>query len=323
VALCTCNGVRYVGEQVRSICMQTRPPWEIVISDDASKDGCVEAASRAVEECNVSAERPVALRVLRNTTALRVTKNFEQAVRACQGDLIALSDQDDVWAPEKLALMAGQFEQRPDLLLLHSDARLVDGARRDLGQSLFHALEVTPAERERIHGGRAFDVLLRRNLVTGATTVFRRSLLDSALPFPAEWLHDEWLSFIAAAIGRVDLLEEPLIEYRQHGTNQVGEKRHTLLDKVRKATDPRGDKHVERARKAELFLQRLIDLGDRVPSAHIEKAQLKLAHQRFCAALPKSRIARCAPVLREAMAGRYGEFGRGINDVARDLLAQA
>ena len=324
VAICTHNGARFIGEQIRSICLQTRPPLEIVLSDDASTDGCVEIAREAVEECNRERSgSPVELRVLENTTPLRVTKNFEQAVRGCKGVLIALSDQDDVWPPDRLARMAAQFERRPELLLLHTDARLVDDARNDLGQTLFHALEVEPVEVERIHGGRAFDVLLRRNLATGATTVFRRSLLDAALPFPSEWLHDEWLGIIAAATGRVDLLEDLLIDYRQHDANQLGARRDTFVDKVRKALGSRGDIHVKRAYKAELLLSRLLDLGDRVPAPYIEKARLKLAHQRFRAELPRLRIARCVPVLREVMTGRYNRFGRGFRGVVRDLFEAA
>lgn len=324
MALCTYNGARFIDEQVRSICLQSLPPREIVISDDASSDGCVDVAQRVVDECNgLGKGSPIALRILRNATALRVTKNFEQAVRACEGDLIALSDQDDVWVPQRLERMVEQFVRRSDLLLLHTDARLVDGVGADLGQTLFHALEVEPVELERIHGGRAFDVLLRRNLVTGATTVFRRSLLNAALPFPAEWLHDEWLGVIAAAIGRVDLLEEQMIDYRQHGANQVGARRDAFVDKVRKAIGSRGDTHIKRAYKAELLLQRLRELGDAVPTSFIEKAELKLAHQRFRAALPKARMARCLPVLREVMTGRYNRFGRGVRGIVRDLFEAA
>lgn len=321
VALCTYNGARFIREQIRSICRQSLPAREIVLSDDASSDGCVEIALRTVDDCN--RERPahaVAVRVLRNTAALRVTKNFEQAALACEGDLIALSDQDDVWRPERLERMAGEFERRPDLLLLHTDARLVDGERKDLRQSLFHALEVQPFELNWIHGGNAFDVFLRRNLVTGATTVFRRALLEDAAPFPVEWLHDEWLGIIAAAVGRVDLLEEDLIEYRQHESNQIGARRDSFIGKVRKALASRGDRNAQRARKAELLLARLLEVGDRVPAATIEKARSKLEHQRFRAALPARRIARCLPVLREAMTGRYNKFGRGARGVVRDLF---
>ena len=321
VALCTYNGARYIGEQVRSICLQTLPPSEIVLSDDASTDGCVELAQAALETCQ--RERPglsIRFKAIRNAKALRVTKNFEQAASACTGDLVALSDQDDVWHPERLARMVAEFEARPDLLLLHTDARLVDGSLEPLGNTLFHALEVKPFERAWIHGGRAFDVFLRRNLVTGATTLFRRSLLEQALPFPKEWLHDEWLGIVAAAIGRVDVLEQELIDYRQHESNQIGARRDSFMGKVRKALASRGTTHQERARKAELLLERLQSLGDQVAADTIQKLRDKLEHQRFRAALPASRLARCVPVLREAMTGRYEKFGRGARGVVRDLF---
>jgi glycosyltransferase involved in cell wall biosynthesis len=321
VALCTYNGARFLREQVGSICLQTRPPVEIVLSDDASRDGSVEVVRAAVAEC--AAERPgppIALRVFENPVALRVVKNFEQAISACTSELIALSDQDDVWMPDRLALMVAHFEQDANLMLLHTDARLVDSERRDLNQTLFHALEVTPLELAQVHGGKAFDALLRRNLVTGATTVFRRALLADALPLPIEWVHDEWLAIVASTTARVDLLEQPLIEYRQHESNQIGARRDTFKEKVRKALASRGNTHVERAIKAELLLERLLQLGDRVPPEIIAKVRSKIVHQRFRAALPASRLARIVPIAREAITGRYDKFGRGVRGVVRDLF---
>ncbi|MFH0132298.1 glycosyltransferase family 2 protein [Variovorax sp. VaC1] len=321
VALCTYNGERFVREQVRSICLQTRPPMEIVLSDDASRDDCVAVARAAVDEC--MREKPglhVQLRVLANPVALRVVKNFEQAVRACTGTLIALSDQDDVWYPDRLERLVAEFNRRPDLLLLHSDARLVDAQGAALGGTLFHAIEVTPHELQRMHGGQAFDVLLRRNVVTGATTVFRRTLLESALPFPVEWVHDEWLAIVASAVGRVDTVEDSLIDYRQHESNQIGARRDSFMGKVRKALASRGNTHVERAYKAELLLAQLERLGAAVDPATVDKVRGKLEHQNFRARLPASRIARCMPVLREAMTGRYDKFGRGVRGVVRDLF---
>ena len=320
-ALCTYNGARFIGEQVRSIALQSLPPCEIVLSDDASTDDCIALARASLDAC--LQERPglsIDLRVFRNATSLRVTKNFEQAAGACSGDLIALCDQDDVWHPDRLARMVAEFNARPDLLLLHTDARLVDSQRQDLGQTLFHALEVERFELDWIHGGRAFDVFLRRNLVTGATTVFRRTLLADALPFPKEWVHDEWLAIVASAVGRVDVLEEALVDYRQHESNQIGARRDSFMGKVRKALASRGTTHADRAFKAQLLLERLTTLGDRVAPDTIHKLRDKLVHQRFRAALPPSRLARCVPVLREALTGRYDKFGRGVRGVVRDLF---
>ena len=321
VALCTFNGARFVREQVRSICLQTRAPLEIVLSDDGSQDNSIEVARATVLECK--AARPglsVELRVLQNAAPLRVTKNFEQAVRACRGDLIALSDQDDVWTPTRLERMVAQFEARPELLLLHSDARLVAADGAALDTTLFNALEVAPFELEQIHQGHAFDVLLRRNLVTGATLVLRRSLLQGALPFPPQWLHDEWLAIIAAAIGTVDVIADPLIEYRQHGANQVGAKRPSIAFKIGKAFVARGTRYQTRLDKAVVLEQRLAELADQVSHSALDKIRGKVAHQRFRAALPKARLRRLLPVMREGWSGRYSQFGQGVYNAVRDLL---
>ena len=318
VALCTRNGARYLPEQIRSICAQRRLPQEIVLSDDGSTDDTMAVVRDTLASCG--AANPIVLREFNNMPPLGVTRNFEQAVRACSHDLIALCDQDDVWQPDRLARMVAQFEARPDLLLLHSDARLVDGDLKPLGSTLFHALEVTTCELAAIHSGGAFGVLLRRNLVTGATTVFRRDLLEAALPFPPEWVHDEWLAAIASAIGRVDVLPETTIDYRQHASNQIGARRLTLTEKVAKAFARRGDKHVGRLRRAEALLQRLAQLGARVPPTCLEAQRDKVAHQRFRTELAVARPLRVLPILREAARGRYARFGRGGHAIAQDLL---
>lgn len=318
VALCTRNGARFLPEQVRSICMQDPPPRQIVVSDDGSTDGSVEVVRKTIAECG--AAQTIELIVFENNPPLGVTRNFEHAVRACTHPLIALSDHDDVWHAGRLARMAAQFEARPELLLLHTDARLVDAQGQPLGTSLFHALEVQSAELHAIASGRAFDVLLRRNLVTGATTMFRRSLLEAALPFPPEWVHDEWLGAIAAATGVMDVLPEPLIDYRQHASNQIGARRLSLGQKIAKAFDSRGDKHARRLQRAQALLRRLEQLGHRVPAAIVQAQHEKVAHQRFRAGLPASRLARIGSIAAEALRGRYSRFGRPGQAIVQDLL---
>lgn len=318
VALCTRNGARYLPEQIHSICTQAPLPREIIVSDDGSSDDTLAVVRDTIARCGVADQ--IALRVFGNTPPLGVTRNFEQAVRACSHELIVLCDQDDVWHPGRLARMAAQFEARPDLLLLHTDARLVDAELKPLGSTLFHALEVQPAELEAIAHGDAFSVLLRRNLVTGATTMFRKTLLDAALPFAPEWVHDEWLAAIASATGRMDVLPEPTIDYRQHASNQIGARRLTLSEKIAKAFAERGDKHVARLHRADALLQRLLQLGDRVPAARLDAQRAKVAHQRFRAELPRARPLRVVPILVEAARGRYARFGRGGHAIAQDLL---
>ena len=313
VAMGTHNGAAYLAEQLESILQQSLQPVEIVLSDDASTDDTVEIARRVIGS-------RIPLTVLRNATALGVTANFEQATLACTGELIALSDQDDVWAPERLAAAAAEFAAHPDLLLLHGDARLVDPRGVPIGQTLFEALEVTTRERELVHTGRAFETLLRRNLATGATTVFRRTLLASAAPFPRGWVHDEWLAVIAAAIGDVDLLDTALVDYRQHGANQIGASRLSFAGKVRRVMEPRLLRNQRLAANFAVLEAKLEALGAAVTPAKLALARGKAAHERVRLALPAVPVLRLGPVLREVASGGYRQFSRGRGDILRDLV---
>jgi glycosyltransferase involved in cell wall biosynthesis len=321
VALCTHNGERFIGEQLASILDQTHPPAEIVLSDDASGDETV-ARARAVV-ARFRAERPestVRLRVLENPVALGVARNFEQAILACANELIALSDQDDIWLPSRLERAVAVFDLRPDLLLLHSDAFLVDESGGRLDATLLQALEVSDSVQGAIHGGAAFEQLMKRNLVTGATTMIRRRLLDWAIPFPAEWVHDEWLAIVAAAVGELEVLPDPLISYRQHASNQIGARRLSVLGKFRRLMEPGTGRNRRLLDRATVLANRLPSLGEAVSEARRDAARHKVVHERMRQGLAANRMLRILPVLRELGTGRYSEFGRGAVDAARDLL---
>jgi glycosyltransferase involved in cell wall biosynthesis len=315
VALCTHNGEGHIGDQLRSITAQTLTPFEIIISDDASTDATLDIAGRLLRDS------PIASEILRNESPLRVTKNFEQAVLATSGDIVVLCDQDDIWHPERLETALAQFDARPDLTLLFSDARMVDADGSPFGYSLFDALEVSAKDRTAIHAGTGFPTLLRRNVATGATMAFRRSLLDVATPFPVEWVHDEWLAIVAAAVGQVDLVEEPLVDYRQHDANQIGAAEPSLGHKIRRVLESRGDRNRELAVRADILANRLSSLGEAVKPADLTAARGKLRIERMRAELPANRIARVLPVLKEALRGDYTRFtSQGRREILRDLL---
>jgi glycosyltransferase involved in cell wall biosynthesis len=321
VALCTHNGARYLSAQIGSILAQSELPSQLVLSDDASTDDSVATVTEMVERFR--AEHPAAvleLTVIENRAPLGVTKNFEQAIAACTGELVALCDQDDVWASNRIALATAQFAARPDLLLLHSNARLVDGDGVPIGYSLFEGIELTAAELAEIHAGNELSTLLRRNVVTGATTMFRRTLLDSAAPFPEPWVHDEWLAVIASILGTTDALSEQLIDYRQHGSNQIGARKRSLGGKLAELSGSRTERGAYLVARAEALVARLESLGALVPSTAIELATRKLEHERRRRDLPAFRLARLGAIVRESRSGEYRRFGRPRYDIARDLF---
>jgi len=313
VALGTHNGAAYLEQQLRSILSQTVTPVEIVLSDDASTDTTVDLAERVV------AGSGVRLRVIRNETPLGVTRNFEQAILACGSEFVALCDQDDEWMPDRLEQALRVFQARPQISLVHGNATLIDAVGAPLGASLFEALGIGSAAIADIHEGRAFDLLMKRNLVTGAATMLRRSLAESSAPFPPGWVHDEWLAIVAAAHDAIDVIDEPILGYRQHGANQIGVKALSFAGKLGRMLEPgaeRNDRLLERAKQLE---KRLASM-DGVPSERREAAVEKRRHEEARSGLHGGRLRRIGPVLRELRTGRYRLFGRGAADGVRDLL---
>jgi len=323
VALCTHNGAAYVREQVESILDQTRRPTQLVVSDDASSDETLAIVRDVFSNASETPGGPVpALTVLENPIPLGVTRNFEQAVAACTADIVALSDQDDRWRPARLETLLPAFDD-PALLLLWTDGRLVDETGAPLGRTLFGSLELSDRERALVEAGRAFDALVRRNLATGATVLFRRELLRVARPFPEGWVHDEWLAIVAAARGAVAAVDEATIDYRQHGANQIGMARPTLAHKIRRTLEPRARRNARLATQFAVLADRLeYDLG--VPPRIARLAREKSAFEAERSALPARRILRLGWIARSARRGLYGRFAsRGRADIIRDLLQPA
>ncbi|MFC5930740.1 glycosyltransferase family 2 protein [Cryobacterium melibiosiphilum] len=321
VALCTHNGARYLEEQLLSILNQSVPPQQIVVSDDASTDDTLAVLNRAMAAWQQAhSDVVVELLVLCNERALGVTANFEQALAACTGVLIALSDQDDVWLPGRLERMLAEFARRPTLQLVNADARLVDAEGAPLGLTLLDTLGISAADRAAVHSGRAIDALLRRNIVTGATLMVSRVLVEAARPFPAAWVHDEWLAIVAALTGPMDLLEEPLTDYRQHGANQIGVTTLDASGKIGRLRAPRTARNARLLARAAVLEERA---GLLTPTPSAETLRLiaaKLEHERMRSTLPAARVSRLLPVVRSALLGRYARFGLGAQDVLRDLV---
>lgn len=317
--MCTHNGARFIEAQLHSILSQTLPPQQLVLSDDDSSDATVQLVTEMVEEYRE--HHPLDFVVFRNMPALGVARNFEQAILACTGDLIALSDQDDAWVTERLAVVAARFEREPELSLVHCDARLIDEQGGALDAALFDSLGVSDWERETEQTADALKVLLRRNIVTGATTVFRRELASRAMPIPEGWIHDEWLAVVAAAVGRIGIEPRQLVDYRQHDANQIGAGKLSFRQKLDKLMQPRRDRNRTLLLRSQHLAPRLQHLG--AEPRLIALAEYKARHEAFRSRLPANRLLRVVPVLVRAAAGWYRRYGMGPQDVLRDLVQPA
>src|SRR5580698_758538 len=187
VAMCTYNGERFLQKQLDSITKQTRLPDEMVVCDDKSTDRTV----AMVREFRASASWPV--QIFENEHNLGSAANFERAIRLCTGDLIALSDQDDIWYPNRLERSQQELTAHADAGLVFSDADVIDDQDRQQEKTLWQRLGFAgKRERELLEG--QYLVLAKHRFVTGATVMFRASLRDRFLPIGAGWIHDEWIA---------------------------------------------------------------------------------------------------------------------------------
>ena len=220
VALCTFNGDLYLKEQIESILQQSSKVHEIVISDDGSTD----QTKGIINQYKI--DYPAIFKLNFHDRAVGTIRNFQTALEKCTGDVVFLSDQDDIWHPDKVAIMLRSFRD-PRCLLLFTNGTLVDGAGNSLHSTLWDKWSFTPLRRLRwlwSTRGALIDLLRNNNKVTGATVAMRASLLEVVLPIrtPPHYWHDAWFALHAAARGGLRFIPNLLINYRMHPKQQVG-----------------------------------------------------------------------------------------------------
>ena len=300
--------------------VQAVAPHEMVICDDLSDDetwGILQKWTTDVAE-----PHGIAVTLIRNQERLGVTRNFEQACLQLDTDVIFLCDQDDVWPENKVEKFLAEFSA-PDVMLVHSDAHLVGPDLENLGVTLFRALRFTKREESLVREGRFLEIYCRRNLVTGAAAAFRRDLLSVARPFPPEWVHDEWLAAMAASCGRVVMLPECLLLYRQHGRNAIG----VPADYGEYLSH--GWRRFREVSRRDFFRRRILQLeqwlalvqsldGEHVSEAsHIKGA---LTHFRNRSQMTVNPFSQLAVIWGEWRSGRYFRYSAGRGRLLRDLL---
>ena len=206
VALAAFNGRRFIEAQVASILGQLGTTDELVVADNGSTDGTWEYLQQlALQDPRVKA--------FQNLYDRGVIANFGFALARCQGDIIFLADQDDRWMPDKVAVICATFAQSPRVMLVQSDAELIDELDLPVAPSFF-ALR---------HSGPGFFKNFLRNTYQGCTMAIRRELLSLALPFPPQLpMHDMWLGLLAERAGEVRFIPDRLTAYRRHADNKSG-----------------------------------------------------------------------------------------------------
>ncbi len=311
VVLCTFNGHRFLQEQLESIALQSRLPAELVVCDDGSIDGTL----GVLKEFRSQAPFPV--HITKNPQRLGPTKNFEQAIYLASGEFIALCDQDDSWSPRKLETLSGILEANPFLGGVFSDANLIDCNSKPIGMRLFAKHGFSPVRQRKFLSDPA-TMLLKHDVVTGATLIFRASMRSFCLPIPTSWVHDGWLTWKISLHSRLGLVAEPLIDYRVHAGQQLGVGPLNGVQPGNACSETRRQHYARVAHQFEDLLNVLLSEGWNSQDGLVARVREKIAFLRRQSMLSQRLAVRTLQVTRQLHS--YLHYARGLASLRTDLL---
>jgi glycosyltransferase involved in cell wall biosynthesis len=196
VCIATYNGQDFIKEQLESILSQLKDNDEIIISDDGSQDSTLDIIK------NINDKR---IKVFKNINKKGVIGNYQNALENAYGDYIFLSDQDDVWLPNKVDVSLNGLKNN-DIVV--TDCHITDQNLRIEYQSYFQVF----------NSQKGFLKNLYRSSYLGCCLAFRKSVLEGILPFPSNLLmyHDWWFGFFAETIYTKEFIPIQCMNYRRH-----------------------------------------------------------------------------------------------------------
>lgn len=212
VCIPTYNGAKYIKQQLDSILMQLGSDDQVIISDDRSTDDTIDIIKSYNDpRIKISTHEKVPNNYKGTYTNIYyVYKNVENAIIQASGEYIFLSDQDDIWLPNKVERIIEEFNKGADCVL--HNAKVVDSNMNVIMESFFdHSKPST-----------SLFQLLVRPFYQGASMAFKRNLSQMTLPFPNKLIvsHDHWIAIVARTHGNnISFINEPLLLYRRHSDN--------------------------------------------------------------------------------------------------------
>ncbi len=317
IALCTYNGEKYLEQQLNSFLRQTHPPDEIVINDDNSTDSTCEIIE------HFATRSPIAVRFSRNKQNLRTVKNFEKAIALCTGDIIALSDQDDVWQRDKLRIFADVFDCKPEVGLVFCDAEVVDENLNQLGVTNWQLLDFDSRRQQLLKTPASFDYLLKNIAVFGCTMAFRARFKKLVLPIENHVyrvIHDNWIAILISAVAKIEPVPQCLVNYRQHSAQQIGHRQNADEASFIENALVKHDFDDEI-----LLLQVLLDrlkagANDFPAEAAIKLLASRLRHFEQRRAMRNAGVKKIRLIAEEILTARYSAHTNGLRSAVKDLF---
>lgn len=223
VCVATYNGELHIRQQLDSILSQIGIDDEVVVFDDCSTD----ATYDILKSYQSSDQR---LKVFRNVTNIGHVKNFERALKNSFGDIIILSDQDDIWSNDKYREVIQILEHDQSVAMVYHALKKIDSCGHAIDPSTSFSNRQIRVDRMRFILVQFFSFK-----VFGCSMAFRRQNINLALPFPRflTYAHDHWITILSALNSGVIYYDKPLTNYRQHNYNVTPKHGLGICDKLK------------------------------------------------------------------------------------------
>ncbi|RYM05480.1 glycosyltransferase [Sporolactobacillus sp. THM7-7] len=253
VILATYNpNKKFLYKLMKSLNEQDYGNYDVIIMDDHSNADKRSMIDKVLKQCLTS----VNYIIIDNKTNQGSNKTFENLTKIASSKYIAYCDQDDVWEKDKISTLVKCFNNE-QVVAAYSDLRVIDKNDKILSQSFKHYMK----RLKHRSGFKLYRYFLRTNSVTGCAMLIRTDIAKQSLPFPNSkiYVHDHWLALYASCIGKISYVERPLINYRIHSENQIGEK---VFDGINNKSDYNKIRLCREKNKIEQVKSRQLNLLD-------------------------------------------------------------
>ncbi len=215
VCLATYNGEKYLTNQIKSILSQLSINDELIICDDFSNDKTVSIIENF---------RDSRIKLFLNPKNIGYVKNFEKLISLASGEIIFLSDQDDIWEANKICIIRDFFNLNRDIEMIYHSFTRIDENNNVIYSGKNHQFFKSKL-------GYLFLIKqFYKPTIFGCTIAFRGSTKKFILPFPnSVYSHDHWFTVIFSLRKSLFFLNEPLINYRQHSFNLTPKFRNNIF----------------------------------------------------------------------------------------------
>lgn len=296
VVIATYNGEKYIEEQLESILAQSVRVNEIIICDDASSDETLKICNDKLGGGNIKYS------ILQHDINQGVVSSFKEALFASTGDIVFFCDQDDVWLPNKVATFISKFKEEKDVDLLFSNAYITNADLKPTGKYLWDTIKFRPSQQE---FKECLQIeMLKRNIFTGMCMALRRNLIDDGIWFSKDMLHDECIGWYALMKGGVDYIDKPLVYYRQHSNNVIGDSRHRKFVSIKDTVY-----NVQKSNNR--YKNKFADVMNLASQNEVFGKELKNAYSFYewkSNLLNTSRIISLAQSIHNCLNGTYGKY---------------